>query len=54
VLAPNRPSDITLDVGELERIAREGAEDLALNMIKRLPIEFRDQDRALAAVKALS
>ena len=52
VLAPSRPSDIAADVGELERIAQQGAEGHALDMIKRLPIEFRDQDRVLAAVKA--
>lgn len=52
VLAPNRPSDITVDVNELERIAHQGVEDHALDMIKGLPIEFCDQDGALAALKA--
>jgi UDP-N-acetylglucosamine 4,6-dehydratase len=54
VLAPSKPPDITGEVDELERVAKQGVEDSALDIIKRLPIEFRDQDRALAAVQALS
>lgn len=52
VLAPSEPSDITVDVTELEGVALQGAEDQALQLIRNMPIEFREQDRAFAALQA--
>jgi FlaA1/EpsC-like NDP-sugar epimerase len=51
VLAASEPPNITADVCELERVALQGSEDNAFQLIRGMPIEFRDQDRALAALQ---
>lgn len=49
VLGPRTAPDVTAEVEELERIARNGSELEVLSKMRELPIEFRDQQRTIAA-----
>ncbi len=49
VLGPPDAPDVVAQVEELEGIARTGSETEVLANISQLPIEFRDQQRAMAA-----
>ena len=51
VLAPQVPPDLAARVGELEQIALRGADAEVLESLRSLPIEWREMDRALAAVQ---
>jgi len=52
VLAPSEPPNLNDGISDLELIAQAGSEEGVMANLRQLPIDFRQQDRAFAAVQA--